>query len=198
VEQGDIDWANHDNDFRHMIGTVCDLDAAVRAAVAFVDAPGDDIDWTNTILLVTADHATGGLRLNPAKPLGAGQLPRQLARVKEEEATAAKPANGNGRHPVPARPVAPVFRSPYIYPDGEVSYSTIGHTNELVTLAVSGRAAPLLMEYKGWWYPGPVIDNTQINASMREALGLGNSSLAVIVNGGMGGSPIPSGDSTRK
>ncbi|MCK7499581.1 MAG: alkaline phosphatase [Comamonadaceae bacterium] len=66
VEQGDIDWANHDNDFEAMIGSVADLDGAVRAALAFVDRPGDGIDWANTVLIVTADHATGAFFSIPA------------------------------------------------------------------------------------------------------------------------------------
>jgi alkaline phosphatase len=196
AEQGDIDWANHDNDFRGLIGAMCDLEAAVRAAVAFVDRPGDDIDWTNTVLLVTADHATGGLRLNPAKPLGLGQLPVQMARAKAEEA--AMPADGNGRHPSPTPPASPAFRSPQIYPDGEVSYSTIGHTNELVTLAVSGSAAPLFLEYEGWWYPGPIVDNTQVNAGMREALGLGVLNAVAVSSGVPAGAPGPSSLAGRK
>ena len=43
VEQGDIDWANHANDYRWMIGAMWDLDEAVRAAVEFVNRPGDHI-----------------------------------------------------------------------------------------------------------------------------------------------------------
>jgi alkaline phosphatase len=174
VEQGDIDWANHDNDFRGMIATVADLDEAVRGAIAYVDRPGDDIDWTNTVLIVTADHATGGLRLNPSKPLGAGALPEQVARTKEERAAAAS-------------------KSPYLYPGGEVSYSTIGHTNELVTLAVNGQAARLFLEYEGWWYPGPIIDNTQVNTGMREALGLGRVRPAFVVDSVVACGPAPSG-----
>jgi alkaline phosphatase len=197
AEQGDIDWANHDNNFSGMIGAMSDLEEAVRAAVAFVDEPGDDIDWTNTVLLVTADHGTGGLCLNPAKRLGAGELPRQLARAKEEEA-ASNQTNGNGWHPVPPRPAVSAFKSPYIYPDDEVSYSTIGHTNELVTLAVSGRAAPLFLEYAGTWYPGPIIDNTQVNAAMREALGLGNGKMTVMMSGGAPASPSPAATAARK
>jgi len=151
AEQGEIDWANHDNDFRRMIGAVADLDEAVRSAIAFVDEPGDEIDWTNTVLVVTADHSTGGMRLNPGKPLGAGELPRQIARARE---------------------AAPASKSPFHYPDGEVSYATIGHTNELVALAATGAATRFFLQYKGWWYPGPIIDNTQVNAAMRQALGL--------------------------
>jgi len=195
AEQGDIDWANHDNDFRGLIGAMCDLEVAVRAAVAFVDQPGDDIDWTNTVLLVTADHATGGLRLNPAKPLGVGQLPLQIARAEVE---AARPMNGNGSRSAPAPPAPAAFRSPQIYPDGEVSYSTIGHTNELVTLAVSGSAAPLFMEYKGWWYPGPIVDNTQVNAGMREALGLGVLNAVAVPNGVGASAPGPSALGARR
>jgi hypothetical protein len=29
------------------------------------------------------------------------------------------------------------------------------------------------MKFRGTWYPGLVLDNTQINAALREALGLG-------------------------
>ena len=173
VEQGDIDWANHDNDFRAMIGSVADLDQAVRAALAFVDKPGDDIDWTNTVLLVTADHATGGLALDPEKPLGLGDLPRQEARVEKKEAVSPKPGPDRGVASNGAVPKKPGFVSPNIYPDGEVSYATAGHTNDLVDLAVKGAAVPVFMALRGTLYPGPVLDNTQINAALREALGLG-------------------------
>ena len=172
IEQGDIDWANHDNDFRGMIGCVADLDAAVRAALAFVDRPGDDIDWTNTVLLVTADHATGGLFLDPDRPLGQGDLPREQARA--EERLLAPVQAGRGPHGPPNRAgiTRPDFVSPEIYPDDEVSYNTISHTNELVDLAVKGAAAPAFMALRGTWYPGPILDNTQINAALRRALGL--------------------------
>jgi alkaline phosphatase len=76
VEQGDIDWSNHANDFRRMIGCVWDLDEAVRAITEFVDRPDDAVDWSNTLVLVTADHANSYLRFNQA--LGAGDLPAQL------------------------------------------------------------------------------------------------------------------------
>ena len=173
VEQGDIDWANHDNDYRAMIGSMTDLDQAVRAALAFVDRPGDDIDWTNTVLLVTADHATGGLALDPERPLGIGDLPRQQARVEEKEAASPKPGPDRGVAPNGAVLKRPGFVSPNEYPDGEVSYATAGHTNELVDLAVKGAAARAFMSLRGTWYAGPILDNTQINAALREALGLG-------------------------
>lgn len=172
VEQGDIDWANHDNDYRAMIGCVADLDQAVRAALAFVDRPGDAIDWSNTVLLVTADHATGGLLLDPERALGPGDLPAESARVEEPAAPVpAKP--GPDRGPANGAVIkSPEYASPFVYPDGDVSYGTAGHTNELVDLAVKGAASRVFMSYRGTWYPGPILDNTQINAALREALGL--------------------------
>jgi alkaline phosphatase len=172
VEQGDIDWTNHDNDFRGMIACVADLDGAVRAAREFVDRPGDAVDWTNTVLLVTADHATGGLFLGNGTRLGLGDLPRQEPRIEDAEAP---PRSGSDRGigPNGAAIKTPAYSSPYVYPDGEIAYSSAGHTNELVDLAVTGAAARAFLKHRGSWYPGLILDNTQINAALREALGLG-------------------------
>ena len=127
------------------------------------------------MLLVTADHATGGLFLEPGKALGLGDLPSQDARVEEKEAS---PPTGSDRGPETNGVVIkkPDYASPFVYPDGEVSYDTAGHTNELVDLAVTGAAARGFLRLRGTWYPGPILDNTQINAALREALGLGASS----------------------
>jgi alkaline phosphatase len=73
VEQGDIDWASHAGDYRWLVGAVWDLDEAVRAVAEFVDRPGDGVTWENTLLVVTADHANGHLRLGA--PRGRGVLP---------------------------------------------------------------------------------------------------------------------------
>ncbi len=167
VEQGDIDWANHDNDFRTMVGCVADLDGAVRAALDFVDRPGDAIDWTNTLLLVTADHATGALGLGSGRPLGAGDLPEQIERLARRDGSD-RGIGANG-----ASLKSPAYASPNVYPDDDVSYGTAGHTNELVNLAAKGNAARHFRRLRGTWYPGLIIDNTQINAALREALRLG-------------------------
>jgi len=169
VEQGDIDWANHDNDFRTMVGCVADLDGAVRAALDFVDRPGDALDWTNTLLLVTADHATGALGLGAGATLGAGDLPQQVERLAHRE------GSDRGVGPNGASLKSPVYASPNVYPDDDVSYGTAGHTNELVNLAAKGSAARHFRRFRGTWYPGLIIDNTQVNAALREAFGLGPS-----------------------
>jgi alkaline phosphatase len=152
LEQGDIDWANHDNDFQRMVGTTKDLDDAVQAIIDFVNQPGDGMDWTNTLLIVTADHSNSYTRL--AKKLGAGDLPNQVAK--------------------PAGYVCPpgTYCGKFIYPDGEVTYGSGDHTNELVRLYSFGAGTLNFLKYEGDWYPGTrILDNTHIFHVMMDAAG---------------------------
>lgn len=55
----------------------------------------------------------------------------------------------------------------------EVTYGTMDHTNELVTLYAKGAGSSLFSGYEGSWYPGTrIVDNTQIYKVMMNALGL--------------------------
>ena len=147
-EQGDIDWANHNNHYRMMIGTMWDLDEAVKAACSFVDQPGDDIDWDNTLLVVTSDHANSFMRLSDDVRLGQGELPEQV-------------------------PLGKTWQHGYRYPGGEVSYQSGGHTNEPVMLYAKGEAARLFRLYEGVWYPGTrLVDNTHLYEVCALAAGL--------------------------
>jgi alkaline phosphatase len=58
VEAGQIDWAAHDNEAEAVIQLTLGLDAAVAHAQLFA------IQRPNILLIVTADHETGGMRLN--------------------------------------------------------------------------------------------------------------------------------------
>lgn len=140
VEQGDIDWANHNNDFKTMIGCVWDLHTAVQSVMDFVDRPGDQITWSNTLLIVTSDHANSYMRLDDRKRLGRGTLPAQVGRA---------------------------------YPNGEVSYGTTGHTNELVRVYARGAGIGTFKPHEGRWYPKTrLLDNTHLFHVMMEAGGL--------------------------
>ena len=61
VESGQIDWASHENDAENAILDTIELDKAVKVAVDYATAND------NTLIIVTADHETGGMRvgLNP-------------------------------------------------------------------------------------------------------------------------------------
>jgi alkaline phosphatase len=151
IEQGDIDWANHANDFKSMVGGIYDLNETVKSVEAFVDQPGDNIDWNNTVVIVTSDHGNSYMRINPAKSLQKGQLPQQDAN------TAAVGGYAPGS----------------VYPNAEVSYASPNHTNELTRVYAKGAGTSLLTSAEGSWYAGTnIIDNTQIFKAFLSLLGL--------------------------
>lgn len=155
AEQGDIDWANHGNDFARMVGTIKDLHDGVQAVIDFVNQPGDDVDWDNTLLIVTSDHGNNRMRLQAR--LGAGKLPRQEAMTT--------PALPDG--------VADRCHNDFCYPDGEVSFASRTHTNELTRIYATGAGVDRFAGYEGRWYPGTrIVDNTQLFHVMMEAAGV--------------------------
>lgn len=146
IEQGDIDWANHANDFPWMIGAMWDLNEAVKAAVEFVENPFDDLDWKNTLLIVASDHGNSCMR-NRQK-MGKGELPA-AGEIQKNFVPGATPLN----------------------PTTKVTYATGEHTNELVNLyALGHHAQRLFRRYEGTWYPGTrILDNTQLYQVLAEA-----------------------------
>ena len=57
VEGSQIDWGGHDNDTEYLIGELIDFDDAIGVALDFAEKDG------NTLVIVTADHETGGFTL---------------------------------------------------------------------------------------------------------------------------------------
>jgi len=144
AEQGTIDWANHDNDYKGMVGCVAELNAAVSYAVQFVEKPGDDINWDNTLLIVTSDHANSYMRIKGSEVLCKGCLPKQIK----------------------------IFGKSF-YPGDEVKYATDQHTNELVNLYVKGNNTKFFEDVENFWYPGTrIIDNTHIFDALIKAIGI--------------------------
>ncbi|MFZ1731793.1 MAG: alkaline phosphatase [Bacteroidota bacterium] len=64
VEGSQIDWAAHDNDFAELKAELRDFDGAISAALSFAEKNA------KTLLVVTADHETGGLAVIGNKPDG--------------------------------------------------------------------------------------------------------------------------------
>ncbi len=57
VEGSQIDWGGHQNDISYLVEEMLDFDRAVGKALSFAAKDG------NTLVIVTADHETGGLTL---------------------------------------------------------------------------------------------------------------------------------------
>lgn len=80
VEGGAVDWAAHANDTARVIEELKDFNAAVRAAVEWVETHGG---WSDTLLIVLTDHGTGmpmgphsdTIAFEPIENRGVGRLP---------------------------------------------------------------------------------------------------------------------------
>ena len=66
VEGSQIDWGGHANEADYVIQETLDFDRAIGAALDFAEKDG------NTLVIVTADHETGGLSLSAATIFGQG------------------------------------------------------------------------------------------------------------------------------
>lgn len=142
IEQGDIDWANHSNDFKRMVGTTWDLHVAVQGVIDYINRPDDEIDWTNTLLIVTSDHSNSYMRL--IEVLRPGDLPNQVA-----TGSSFSYPDGEVR-----------------YSTGDHTNELV------MLYAQGGLAAVDLKRYEGKWYPCTrIIDNTQLYHFMAEAAG---------------------------
>ncbi|MGM0497270.1 MAG: alkaline phosphatase, partial [Bacteroidota bacterium] len=58
VEGSQIDWGGHDNDSDYIVNEVLDFNNAVKAGMKYAR------EHENTLVIVTADHETGGMGLN--------------------------------------------------------------------------------------------------------------------------------------
>jgi alkaline phosphatase len=58
VESGQIDWVSHNNDAANVITDILDFDEAIEVAKQFASVTN------NTLIIVTADHETGGMMVS--------------------------------------------------------------------------------------------------------------------------------------
>ena len=58
IEGSQVDWGGHDNDADYLISELIDFDDAIGKALDFAEKDG------NTLVIVTADHETGGFTLS--------------------------------------------------------------------------------------------------------------------------------------
>ncbi len=64
IEGSQIDWGGHANDGEMVIQEVLDFDRAIQRVLRFAQRDG------NTLVIITADHETGGLAINPGSIMG--------------------------------------------------------------------------------------------------------------------------------
>jgi alkaline phosphatase len=73
IEGSQIDWGGHGNDYEYAVNEAADFDDAVAAVQRFLKDSGLEDD---TLVVVTADHETGGLALGADGQLRLGTAPQ--------------------------------------------------------------------------------------------------------------------------
>jgi alkaline phosphatase len=58
IEGSQIDWGGHDNDTKYIVDEMLDFDRTIGKVLEFAEKDG------NTLVIITADHETGGMGLN--------------------------------------------------------------------------------------------------------------------------------------
>lgn len=64
IEGSQIDWGGHAKDAQYIVNEMLDFDKAIGAALDFAKSDG------HTLVIVTADHETGGFSINPGSKMG--------------------------------------------------------------------------------------------------------------------------------
>ena len=64
IEGSQIDWGGHANDGDMVIEEVLDFDRAIHRVLRFAERDGE------TLVIITADHETGGMAINPGSAFG--------------------------------------------------------------------------------------------------------------------------------
>ena len=117
VEGSQIDWAGHENNTDYLVTEQLDFENAIRVAMDFAEKDG------NTLVVVTADHETGGFTL-------AGQYNDDAGHSKTGQIN---PAFATGGH---SATLVPVFAYGPGAEDFTGIYENTGIFDKMVALAV--------------------------------------------------------------
>jgi alkaline phosphatase len=169
VEGGAVDWENHGNDADAMMAEQVDFDNSVKAVMDWISDGSNGSNWGNTLLIVTADHETGGI-------WGPGTL-------VDDGGTPSIPGGSHLDDTINDEWQNVVDNGPGNMPGFQ--YTTGGHTNVLVPLWAKGKGSQLFnhevagndeaadafwSEGQGWEWEGDYVDNTAVFRVMNGAL----------------------------
>ncbi|MEL6686349.1 MAG: alkaline phosphatase [Pseudomonadota bacterium] len=171
IEGGAVDWMGHANNMPRFIEEQIDFNLAVDAVIDWVE---EHSSWDETLLIVTADHETGGI-------WGEGTWINS-----EGGAVASNPSDRDAIVAARFNPSEDIFRAFLPVQDrgaGNIpgyQFASGNHTNELVPLWVLGKGAERFEEFTrtdvkaadlwgdayGW--DGRIIDNTNVFDVMKD------------------------------
>lgn len=172
IEGGAVDWMGHANDMPRFIEEQIDFNTAVSEVITWVET---NSSWDETLLIITADHETGGI-------WGEGTWTNSDGGAVAADRS--REAIGTARFD-PAEDSFNAFLAVQDRGAGNLpgyQFASGNHTNELVPLWALGpgadqfaeftqtdlKAAELWGEVYGW--EGQIVDNVSVFTVMDEAL----------------------------
>jgi alkaline phosphatase len=148
VEGGAVDWANHANDLGRMIEEQTDFTNSVQAVSDYLEADTNGNNWSNTLVIATADHESGFLLGPDAATVAYDGL------VNMGQANMPLHKYLSGSH---TNSLVPLYAR--------------GPGSELFAGRVDGTDSEMVSRYGLWQgFDGRYVDNTDIFPVMAEAL----------------------------
>lgn len=164
IEGGAVDWMGHANNMPRFIEEQIDFNRAVDAVISWVE---ENSNWDETLLIVTADHETGGIW---GEGTWTNRMGGSIASDRSPEAVAAARYD-------PAEDIFHGFKAVQDRGAGNIpgyQFASGNHTNELVPLWAMGRGSDLFEQFtrtdigaKALWgepydWDGDFVGNTDV------------------------------------
>ena len=140
VEEEAIDEAAHANSAPALSLAMAEFSAAVQTVLDWVDDPTNAADWSNTLVVVLADHETGGLTVTANN--GQGQIPGMVWTTTGHTQTAVPVyARGAGAEQITGAQIDNTQIFTLLYPTGSTQCSTVTLTTGADTWLDSAAAS---------------------------------------------------------
>ena len=124
-EGGEIDWAGHDNQTMSAVQEILGLEEAVNVAIDFYNRHPDE-----TLIIVTADHATGGVTLGQGREWIPENFRWDMIEAKWEETDGGQ---------------LPFEENKALNDRSQIGWTTSNHTGEPVPVFAKGKGAERFM-----------------------------------------------------
>lgn len=147
VEEEGIDEYSHGNQAEGMVKAMKEFNAAAQIVTDWVDSSAADADWTNTLVVVLADHETGGLAVTETNPQ-AGVVPAMNWSTTGHTQTPVRVfAKGSGAGQITGAQIENTDLFPILAPDSAATPSTPFHARPAGPITASPNPGKTFIQF---------------------------------------------------